>query len=206
MPCCSANRCRSGNLLGIDVLVAVRIPSTLLKPAALLLLGASAVLSCSVANALTFDWATTGTNNNGSGTFDITDESVTDGGIYTITAITGNYNGAGITILPTNSFWGNDNLFQYDELGTWKLNINGISFVDTSNIQYNLFCRICDTTNYSQADESNVGPITSATATASASAAPAPLPILGLPAVLFYSRKIKKRIKGSRELSSSSLV
>ena len=30
---------------------------------------------------------------------------------------------------------------------------------------------------------------------------PAPLPILGLPAVLFYSRKLKKRIKASREAS-----
>ena len=36
--------------------------------------------------------------------------------------------------------------------------------------------------------------------------APAPLPILGLPAVLFYSRKLKKRIKASRELSSNALV
>ena len=40
----------------------------------------------------------------------------------------------------------------------------------------------------------------------SAAAVPAPLPILGLPAVLFYSRKLKKRIKASRELSSASLV
>jgi hypothetical protein len=40
----------------------------------------------------------------------------------------------------------------------------------------------------------------------SAAAVPAPLPILGLPAVLFYSRKLKKRIKASRELSSNALV
>ena len=40
----------------------------------------------------------------------------------------------------------------------------------------------------------------------SAAAVPAPLPILGLPAVLFYSRKLKKRIKVSRELSSNALV
>ena len=37
-------------------------------------------------------------------------------------------------------------------------------------------------------------------------AAPAPLPILGLPAVFFYSRKLKKRIKASREASSKALV
>ena len=43
-------------------------------------------------------------------------------------------------------------------------------------------------------------------ATPSAAAVPAPLPILGLPAVLFYSRKLKKRIKVSRELSSNALV
>ena len=36
--------------------------------------------------------------------------------------------------------------------------------------------------------------------------APAPLPSLGLPAVLFYSRKLRKRIKASREASSASLV
>ena len=39
------------------------------------------------------------------------------------------------------------------------------------------------------------------TITVSASAVPAPLPILGLPAVLIYSRKLKKRIKASREAS-----
>jgi hypothetical protein len=37
-------------------------------------------------------------------------------------------------------------------------------------------------------------------------AVPAPLPILGLPAVLFYSRKLKKRFKASKELSSNALV
>ena len=48
------------------------------------------------------------------------------------------------------------------------------------------------------------GPVTSSTV--SAAVVPAPLPILGLPAVLFCSRKLKKRIKASRELSSASLV
>jgi hypothetical protein len=47
--------------------------------------------------------------------------------------------------------------------------------------------------------------ITSFSAT-SATAVPGPLPILGLPAVLFYSRKLKKRIKASREASSKALV
>ena len=39
----------------------------------------------------------------------------------------------------------------------------------------------------------------------SAAPVPAPLPMLGLPAVLFYSRKLKKRIKASRETSSNAL-
>jgi hypothetical protein len=46
----------SGKLVSIDALVEVKISSTLLKPAALLLLGASTVFGCSVANALTFNW------------------------------------------------------------------------------------------------------------------------------------------------------
>ena len=37
----------------------MRIPSTLLKPAALLLLGASTVFGCSIAKALTFSWSWT---------------------------------------------------------------------------------------------------------------------------------------------------
>ena len=35
---------------------------------------------------------------------------------------------------------------------------------------------------------------------------PAPLPILGIPAVLLYSRNLKKRIKARREASSAALV
>jgi hypothetical protein len=42
----------------------VRIPSTLLKPAALLLLGASTVFGCSVAHALTFNWNFNNTDGN----------------------------------------------------------------------------------------------------------------------------------------------
>ena len=41
---------------------------------------------------------------------------------------------------------------------------------------------------------------------ASVAAVPGPLPILGLPAVLFYSRKLKKRIKARRESSGQEMV
>ena len=37
-------------------------------------------------------------------------------------------------------------------------------------------------------------------------AVPGPLPILGIPAVLLYSRNLKKRIKARREASNTSLV
>lgn len=39
-----------------------------------------------------------------------------------------------------------------------------------------------------------------------AQAVPGPLPILGIPAVLLYSRNLKKRIKARREASGAALV
>ena len=45
---------------------------------------------------------------------------------------------------------------------------------------------------------------TSGSTTFTAEAVPGPLPILGIPAVLFYTRKLKNRIKASREASSAS--
>ena len=194
----------------------MRISSTLLKPAACLLLGASAVLSCSVANALTLKWATTGTNANGSGTFDIAQSSVVDGGIYTITAIRGLYNDLNISGLlapGTIDFGGtkNDNKFQYDAAGTWKVDFAGVSFAVSNGDTYTLYCNSCFGPSFGQADYNYVPqpatvPIANQISTATASVVPAPLPILGLPAVLFYSRKLKKRIKASRETLSASLV
>jgi hypothetical protein len=43
-------------------------------------------------------------------------------------------------------------------------------------------------------------------ATPTAAAVPGPLPILGLPAVLLYSRKLKKRIQARREATNPALV
>jgi hypothetical protein len=40
----------------------------------------------------------------------------------------------------------------------------------------------------------------------SVAAVPAPLPILGIPPVLVYCRKLKKRIKARRDSSSPALI
>jgi hypothetical protein len=92
--------------MGIDTLVAVRISSTLLKSAACLLLGASAVLGGAAANALTFNWATTGTGTSGSGTFDILEASVFDGGVYEITNISGTFDNQAVSYAPPGSAGG----------------------------------------------------------------------------------------------------
>jgi hypothetical protein len=76
-------------------------------------------LSGGAASAVTFDWSSSGTqisqnipvNPTGSGTFTATDDG---SGQYTITAITGTFDGGTITSLaPLGTFGGNDNLLFY---------------------------------------------------------------------------------------------
>lgn len=187
----------------------VRIPSTLLKSAALLLLGAS-FLAGTKANAVTvFDW-TSNVNPvgpSGIGTFTINEDIgvLTPGTGYEITNITGTFNGATIsTLLPVNGFNGNSNLYYYNTSNFFALDNPGVSFnADPGSgllVSYNLYgAETSSATTFDNDDGISGGTFTS---TASV---PGPLPILGIPAVLFYTRKLKKRIKARREASSASL-
>jgi hypothetical protein len=210
-------------MVNIDALAPVRISSILARPAALLLLGASTVFGCSVANALTFNWSLFGTlnsNNFASGTFDIAETSVTVGSLYVVTGISGTYNGEsilGLSSASVNSV-APDNIFQYQGEGSpLYVNGNGIGFrIATFNVRMYDRDLLSGSSTYAVADRttrqnistnaiSNQG-ITLSSVSQVAAPVPGPLPILGLPAVLFYSRKLKKRIKESRKLSSASLT
>jgi hypothetical protein len=168
-------------------------------------------LGGAAANALTFNWATTGTGTSGSGTFDILEASVFDGGVYEITNIRGTFDNQAVSYAPPGSAggqWGN-NLFQYQSASTdWLLDNSGVVFsladgriIDlwssqgSTNSQTYATANFVDIYTSGSSPQYNV-PVASARASlGSLSAAPGPLPILGIPTVLFFSRKLKKRFK-----------
>ena len=191
----------------------MRISYTLLKPAVFLVLGASFLVGTKANAITTFNWSTTVNGNVGTGQFTIADdiETLNLGTGYEITSINGYFNNEEIdSLLATGSIGHNDNLYYYNS-SLFAVNFNGVSFGTKTGNYYNVYSSI----NNANADHYGVdtdpnainlingGFVSSASASV---AAPAPLPILGLPAVLFYSRKLKKRIKASREASSASLV
>jgi hypothetical protein len=90
-------------------------------------------LSGGAASAVTFDWSTSAPS--GSGTFTATDDG---SGIYTITAITGTFDGGTITSLvpPGLGLGGNDNLLFYPSSA--QLDTHGISFGDGGS-EFNIF-------------------------------------------------------------------
>jgi hypothetical protein len=224
-------------VVGIDAIVEMRISSTLLKPAACLLVGASAVFGCTAANAAMI------VNAYNSGTDTVIDFS-------------GTIDTSGFTFLRTNL---NSSLFRAGGASSNAAFLNNPSLtapiyiftpasavtdVGISDTIYSATSSIGDSfgfnlsLNYiflasdygsgnplagSQTYSQSLGTlglaagnsynltagnntITFNVSTSNPAAVPAPLPLLGLPAVLFYTRKLKKRIKASREISSSSLV
>ena len=198
----------------------MRIPSSLLKAVACLLLGTSAVFGCSVANALTFNWLTTGTGVSGSGTFVIADPSVTDGGVYIITNISGTFDGQAVSYASPGSAGGyGTNLFEYQSGSTnWLLDNSGVVFSLADGRVIDLWSSQGNTSSQTYAPANLVDiylsgsspqynvPVASARASlGSLSAVPGPFPILGLPAAFLSARKLRKRIKASREASSASL-
>ncbi len=82
-------------------------------------------LSGGAASAVTFDWSTTGPT--GSGTFTATDDG---SGQYTITDITGTFEGYNITELSLPGTYYNDNLLFYPVLpDSPQLDSSGVSFL-----------------------------------------------------------------------------
>jgi hypothetical protein len=194
--------------------ISMRILSTLLHSSALLLLGASAIFCDAAANALTFNWSfnnTAGSTPGGttSGTISGLTDGSNDFSVNTDIVVTilqsnnltpvpifkslndGTYSSSGTIVVdqlnagnPVTSY----NFLMYDGTGaSLNFDVAGNSNVFDNFSGYDL----------------NPGP--SAT-TFTTQAVPAPLPILGIPAVLLYSRNLKKRIKARREISSSALA
>jgi len=193
--------------------VAVRNSSTfLMKSAALLLLGAFTVFACSVARALTFNWSvTTSLGGFGSGSFTTGDPS---GTVYTLTGISGSWTIAGTAdpIRALDSLGGATNKFNFSSNGsTLNVDIGGISFFTESGEKYNIYSG-SSPGSYSPAvffasdtgGFSSIAPDTSGSSINSPAPVPAPLPILGLPAVLFYARKLKARIKERKATAAVS--
>lgn len=204
--------------IGIISLLTVRIISNLLNPAAFLLLGASAVFGSSAANALTFNWNFSTTNGNpvNTGTTSGTITGLVEGNnnvdnnnsllIATLTSSTsgnlsvpqtwsqanGGLAGGFITVTSGNisdyNFNFNNQIAQFR--GIKEVGVNENSFVNEPNVG-------TDRTTTGLRD-----PITFTSATT----VPGPLPILGIPAVLLYSRNLKKRIKARREALGASLT
>jgi len=198
--------------------VAVRISSTLLKPGAFLLIGAFIFLPVS-AKALVFNWSFV--NNSGlpvsgssftsgtiSGLLDNSTNTFSQDGLITATidvatnisapiAFDGNsvYDSGYITVSGGVVTFYNFQIYSTGD--SYGLRFDNTNSNAASNYAYAGGSSIV----YDEA-VGGINPVTFA----SVSAAPAPLPILGLPAVLFYSRKLKKRISASREMSSNALV
>ncbi len=186
----------------------MRFPPSLLRPAALLLVGAAAVFGSTAAQAVTFNWTLTTQGlysgsvleRTGSGTLGAT---LVSGTTYQIQSISGTWNGEAITGLLT-SVIKNGSTLTFDN----QFTTNGENqFRPTSGFGYAF-----STQNYwvnafagsrglifplDESNTSGVGGIPIFTA----QEVPAPLPLLGLPAVLFYSRRLKKRIKQRNALA-----
>jgi hypothetical protein len=209
-----ADCCNFGKFIGIDALMAMRIPSTLLKPAVLLLLGASAVFGSKANAVTTFNWTSLVNGISGTGQFTIDQDqsALVPLTSYLITGLSGTFNGETINqLLGTATLEGNNNLYYYNTFNLFGVDFSGVSFGTSSGNFYNIFfsgggAGAANNYTFSPTLASNSRIGGSFTSSATLAAVPGPLPILGLPAVLFYSRKLKKRIKASREASGAALI
>ena len=190
--------------------MSMRLPSTILKSAVYLLLGASAVFRGAAANALTFNWSflnelgnPNATGGIASGTITGLDEGINDLAIKAGIAatMTSSTSGNGLTVPLTWSSLGQSTGIITIASGS----VAGYDFIFNGNSS-RFGGKI---NNYAYVNEFTVG-IDQAYLTninfSLSTPVPAPLPILGLPAVFFCIHKLRKRIKASREASSASLV
>ena len=192
----------------------MRIPAFLLKPAACLLLGAAAVFGSTAAQAITMPWAVSyqisGGTQTGFGTLDAT---LVSGTTYQINSISGTFNGEAVTLVssiryqPNQSFFP-DNLFDTQGVNNMApVSANGWAFSTNNNrIIHNYLVNNNTTLINAQCSGGNCfnqasfgSPFTQISQ--NYATVPAPLPILGLPAVLFYSRRLTKRIQQRKALA-----
>ena len=159
--------------------------------------------------ALTFNWTTTGSGANGSGTFEIAETAVSHGDLYQLTSISGTFDGNAITGLlpPGTLWWATNNAFEYDAVnGNWLLNNSGVVFSVSGSGAYDgvdLWSaasssasdyRALDAVDYYSGTTYSGQSLDITSATATLAAVPAPLPLLGLGAAAAFSRQLKQRI------------
>ncbi len=195
----------------------MRFSVAVLKPAAWLLFGAAAIFAPIAAQAVTFTWnigynQSVGSRLGGSGTFEATLLSgtstigVPNGSIWQITSIEGLMSDSSSFPRTVNGLLSSYNTLSFNNQFEYVSYTNapgasatlrpvagdGIAFSYGSGLMINMFGNVTPGINigtnvYLDTVQNNV--------ILRATSVPAPLPILGLPAVLFYSRKIKKRLK-----------
>ncbi len=196
----------------------MRFSVAVLKPAAWLLFGAAAIFAPIAAQALTFRWTFTSTyhpdllqpnffqSEAGDVTFGAT---LVSGNLYQIQSLSGTFAGKSVILADgiqvfasttrdgtlytsTNMPLNPDNTFTYTSAGQ--------AFLPATNLGVGMVMDGGRTVNWWTSNNSgNVFPYTGGNGgfmtSSSVTLVPAPLPILALPAVLFYSRRIKKRLK-----------
>ncbi len=184
-------------------------PVAVLKPAAWLLFGAAAIFGSTAAQAITFPWAMSlnfsGTNITGSGSLEAT---LLSGTTYQLTSISGTWNGETILgLIGANGTALDYNISnvrqpqpdnQFDTQGVLNfrpVSRNGYAFWTTGRNAIVMYLDNTVWTALSCPGCVNGSSNSSSFPTINSATVPAPLPILGLPAVLFYSRRIKKRLK-----------
>ena len=178
------------------------------KPALCLLLGASAIFGCTTANALTFNWSWTATNgydyvNNTDLTGTVvtgTVNNLVDNALNT-TGMTATFTG-GFNVGQTVAYIGGNGIqvtngsvvvpglqafFSSNDFSLQLEDPNGVSGI------YGGYASVFSQTEGAFLLMDN---LTAPTFT-SAATVPGPLPVLAIPAVLLYSRKLKKRIKST---------
>ncbi len=184
----------------------MRFSVAVLKPAAWLLFGAAAIFAPIAAQAVTFNWALTTQGNysgsivqrTGSGTLGAT---LISGTTYQIQSISGTWNGEAITGLLTSVIKNGNSLTFDNQFTTSGSNqfrpASGIGYAfSTANYWVNVYRGGALVFSIDESSTSSSSP-----STFTAEEVPAPLPILGLPAVLFYSSRLKKRIKQHNALA-----
>ncbi len=198
----------------------MRFSVAVLKPAAWLLFGAAAIFAPIAAQALTFRWTFTSTYHPdlaqptffesyaGDVTFGAT---LVSGNLYQIQSLSGTFAGISVTLADGIQVFTSttrdgtvytstgvpplipDNTFTYTTAGQ--------AFLPATNLGVGMVMDGGRTVNWwtSNNNDGIVRPYTGGFSgfmtSSSVTLVPAPLPILALPAVLFYSRRIKKRLK-----------
>ncbi|MEI6029892.1 MAG: hypothetical protein WCQ20_01855 [Synechococcaceae cyanobacterium ELA739] len=186
-----------------------------------MLLGPWALFGCTAANALILNWSVSNQNGVvGSGRIFASDTPTSAPDIYTATNITGTWTGGIITGLNGAGTFDSglgDNTFKYNSSSSeFLLSGSGLNFA-VSGLTFNAVNMYGAVLGYSGAVRADYNGLTNPSDGSASSSfvnltsssardvsVPAPIPILGLPAAFLSTRKLRKRIKASKETSNIS--